>query len=70
MSNHGRLSTADHENLSAFLDTVLRRHGAGEMSEGTAKGVLMAVMSSLDSGDIHAVRRWIDEGRPAPAARS
>lgn len=65
----GQLDEVDHGNLEAFLDVVLHRHGAKELDSATAKSVLLPVMSALDSGDIHEVRRWIEEGRPAAPAR-
>jgi hypothetical protein len=69
MTTQGQLSAIDHDHLGAFLDTVLRRHAAGEMSAGVAKNVLLTVMSALDRGDLHEVRRWIEEGRAATATR-
>lgn len=69
MTTQGQLSAIDHDHLGAFLDTVLRRNAAGEMSAGVAKNVLLTVMSALDRGDLQEVRRWIEEGRAATATR-
>lgn len=61
----GSLTRQDQANLTAFLTQVIENHTSGGMSIADCVSYIKHVVNAVDRGDIHEVRRWIEEGRPA-----
>ncbi len=60
---HDKLTSADHQNMEAFLGAVLDDYRDGQLAKAQAVGGLAHVMAALNLGNVDEARNWFTQGR-------
>jgi hypothetical protein len=58
-----KLTSQDHQNLTAFLGAVLDEYHDGTSSRDDAIGALEHVIAAIALGNVAEARTWLQQGR-------
>lgn len=63
MNQKSNLIERDHDNMDAFLESVLDDYKAGTITKSQAAGGLNHVMTALAEGNYGEATTWFEQGR-------